>query len=601
MIGIIAANRKRNLFDVDAQAFFTATGITDSVTKGAINVLVEDLKTAGLWSKLKAIYPFVGGTANTHKFNLKDPRDLDAAFRLAFTGGWTHNADGATPNGSTGYANTFFNTSIHSTSSLTSMGIYNDTNTAAGTKVDIGALSNSNRYLQIYPYFGGTYYCQINTNNSIGENTGSTFSNGWYFGSRTASNQTFFQRNETQFDGFTTAISPNANVFIGAQNNAGTPQFFSDRRYKFAVLGDSITKPEGLTLNTILNTFLANRAGAPLVNAGTDQTIVQPASGVTLSGSATDNGTISSYAWTQDSGPSCTITSPSSSSTTVTGMNTAGVYVFRLTATDNSALTGYDTVQITVSAASGAQSLTTVGGWNAWVHLPDDYDANPSTYYPTIIYFPGLGEVGTNSNLAYKYGPNAHIKDNGWDGNVVIDATTVKFIVITLQPSSAYPPETSINSRLATLKSTYRIDPAKLNLTGFSHGGWCCKTFITGDALGGPFTYASQVNSVVDVQGVISDDNSPYPDLFDNVADAGIKYAGFEQAFDNRGIPTIVARMNAQVSGTALYEQTNFDGGGHGSVERWYGGYNSAGNTLRSPQTFTSIGNETIYQWMARQ
>ena len=31
---------------------------------------------------MKAIYPFVGGTATTHKFNLKDPADINAAFRL---------------------------------------------------------------------------------------------------------------------------------------------------------------------------------------------------------------------------------------------------------------------------------------------------------------------------------------------------------------------------------------------------------------------------------------------------------------------------------------------------------------------------------------
>ena len=53
---------------------------------------------------MKALYPFVGGTATSHKFNLKDPRDLDAAFRLQFNGGWTHNSNGVTPNGTNGYA-----------------------------------------------------------------------------------------------------------------------------------------------------------------------------------------------------------------------------------------------------------------------------------------------------------------------------------------------------------------------------------------------------------------------------------------------------------------------------------------------------------------
>lgn len=73
-------------FDPDASAFFSAAGITDGTQKSAINTLVKDLKAANLWTKMVAIYPLVGGTATTCKYNLKDPRDLDAAFRLTFLG-----------------------------------------------------------------------------------------------------------------------------------------------------------------------------------------------------------------------------------------------------------------------------------------------------------------------------------------------------------------------------------------------------------------------------------------------------------------------------------------------------------------------------------
>jgi hypothetical protein len=94
--------------DSDAQSFVAAASIIDATQITAINTLVTALKTAGIWTKLKAIYPFVGGNANSHKFNLKDPRDTDAAYRLVFNGGWTHTSTGALPNGSNGYANTFF-------------------------------------------------------------------------------------------------------------------------------------------------------------------------------------------------------------------------------------------------------------------------------------------------------------------------------------------------------------------------------------------------------------------------------------------------------------------------------------------------------------
>ena len=97
--------------DPDAVAFLTAAGITDATITLAIDTLVKDIKGYGIWTKMKAIYPFVGGTATTHKFNLKDPQDTNAAFRLVFIGGWTHSANGALPNGANAYANTFLSPS----------------------------------------------------------------------------------------------------------------------------------------------------------------------------------------------------------------------------------------------------------------------------------------------------------------------------------------------------------------------------------------------------------------------------------------------------------------------------------------------------------
>lgn len=98
--------------DPDSTAFLLATGITDSTISKSICDLVVGLKADGLWTKLYAIYPIVGGTASTHKYNLKDSRDLDSAFRLSFNGGITHSSTGALPNGTNGYANTFFVPSV---------------------------------------------------------------------------------------------------------------------------------------------------------------------------------------------------------------------------------------------------------------------------------------------------------------------------------------------------------------------------------------------------------------------------------------------------------------------------------------------------------
>ena len=121
--------------DADAQAFITAAGITDSTQQSAINNLVVALKGYGIWTKMKAIYPFVGGTATTHKFNLKDPRDLNAAFRLVFNGGFTHNQYGIQPNGVNGYADTFFNLATNFTSNSAGATVYRYQVATAGSDI----------------------------------------------------------------------------------------------------------------------------------------------------------------------------------------------------------------------------------------------------------------------------------------------------------------------------------------------------------------------------------------------------------------------------------------------------------------------------------
>ncbi|MGA1049841.1 MAG: hypothetical protein ACO3UU_17700, partial [Minisyncoccia bacterium] len=77
-------------YNNETNAYLYSTQITDTTTQVATNTLVNDLKAAGVWTKMKAEYPMAGSTATTQKYNLVNPQDTDAAFRLNFVGGWTH-------------------------------------------------------------------------------------------------------------------------------------------------------------------------------------------------------------------------------------------------------------------------------------------------------------------------------------------------------------------------------------------------------------------------------------------------------------------------------------------------------------------------------
>lgn len=245
-------------------------------------------------------------------------------------------------------------------------------------------------------------------------------------------------------------------------------------------------------------------------------------------------------------------------------------------------------------SAFSQQTLTTVNGWNAYVHLPWDYDAHPDKSYPTIIFIPGLGEVGTNSAALISNGPGAYIKQ-GWNGNIKVGEDSVKFIIISLQPPSAWPSFPTIDDKLSRLRNSYRMDPSRTHLTGLSMGGWASMCFVTADPMGGPYYYASQIATVVSIEGVQASDNAPWPNKFDNMAIYGGKMLNFEQINDYRKGDLAVARMNNTIPGSASYIKTNYGGGGHCCWEQFYGG-----NGVEPNKFVIERVSQNIYEWMAR-
>jgi hypothetical protein len=254
--------------DPDASLFLRTAGITDTTQQSAIDTLVLELKNAGIWSKMKAIYPFVGGTASTHKWNLKDPRDVDAAFRLSFSGGWTHSSNGALPNGTNAYADTFMiaNPTISETSNHLS---YYSRTIGSGTSTvrqDIGAADspsyNSNILLAIRQ--SGVYYAISFTNAALASMISNTNadSHGFYNNSRTSSTSHKAYKNGVQIGSTNTTVTSgyssmtSARIYIGATSVSGTGiNNYSDRECAFATIGDGLTDSEVSTLYTIVQKY----------------------------------------------------------------------------------------------------------------------------------------------------------------------------------------------------------------------------------------------------------------------------------------------------------------------------------------------------------
>ena len=261
-VGWRAANTAPAGPDADALAFITAASITDSTQQSAIDTLVKSMKSANIWTKMKAVYPFVGGTAEQHRFNLKNT----ANYKLTFGGGWAHSSTGALSNGTTGYADTQLppslvlsvndaHTSIYVNNNpvaYTSAPGFGCTDVASNTKTFYTHLSLSNYYSFIGDEKGSATY---------GVTYNNTDSKGFYIASRTSSTMLKGYKNNILKATTTlanTGTLPSQSYYYGATNN-GTAGLLSltynNYSHAFASIGDGLTDAEALAFNTAVQTF----------------------------------------------------------------------------------------------------------------------------------------------------------------------------------------------------------------------------------------------------------------------------------------------------------------------------------------------------------
>jgi hypothetical protein len=254
-------NSYYSIWDSDAEAFIAATNATGQA--GPIRTLVASLKAAGLWSKLKAVYPFAGSTATSHKFNLKDPRDSDDAYRLNFYGGWTHYISGPYGNGGNTYADTNFNPFLKLSPNSSSIGVWvpnGMNNHGFGVWSNAGA----NKF-SIIEQGGGYLKSQMTSTSTEAWGIQSTTS-GFIMGSRTSATSNKIYRfgnlfpvhptyggvpyNTTQ----NTAAYPNANFWLGRVNGNTSISYYNNPIY-FAYIADGLTDTEISALSSAAYTY----------------------------------------------------------------------------------------------------------------------------------------------------------------------------------------------------------------------------------------------------------------------------------------------------------------------------------------------------------
>lgn len=245
--------------DPDAQAFITATGISGS-NATAINTLVVDLKSYNLWTKMNVIYPFIGGTATTNKYNLINPADTNAAFRIQFNGAMSHNASGSAGNGSGAYGRTYYAPSANVTLDSEHISVYINTNTTAVSSdtVELGVNQSSNTQASIMSVkTGGNFGARMNSQAIIYANTDSR---GFFTVTKNGATIAKAYKNSTLQTTVnpSTGTLPTINILLwtGAVNtDAPYAAGYSNQRFAFVSFGDGLSDADVTNLYTVVQAY----------------------------------------------------------------------------------------------------------------------------------------------------------------------------------------------------------------------------------------------------------------------------------------------------------------------------------------------------------
>lgn len=245
--------------DPDATAFLAAVvaagGTVDSTITTATNTLFTDLKSNGIYTKLTAFYPIVGGVQNAHAVEGKNP---GGSQNLTFNGSWTHNNKGMRPStcSSSNYADTQYLPTSLNPNSNHMFAYFN------GTGAQFGNACGSSTYdgAGPGPYFilghpAFEFFCS----DAVISGAGTITAYGSVLGTRTASNLVKLWRSLdggswTLGGSNTTAPStyPSNSITIAKVNGSGFP---SSERYAFFSFGSGLNDTEAANYYNIVLAF----------------------------------------------------------------------------------------------------------------------------------------------------------------------------------------------------------------------------------------------------------------------------------------------------------------------------------------------------------
>ena len=244
----------RTAVDTDAIAYITAS--SNSVYQDIIDDAFASLKTASLYTKVQAWYIMLGTTSTQQKWNAKSPLDLDASFRLVFSGGGTFSNLGYQLNGTNAFAETYFVPSAQQNVNSNGATIVTGTNNSCPVvAVELGSYNGGTQasFIASKRLTGGRKDAHFN-GSVITQEVGTNESRCILTGMRTSSSVSKLFKN---------------GVLIGTGSGGGTlPTFgfqigrlslangqYSNQRIQTVMFHEGLSDAEAIALQGIIDTF----------------------------------------------------------------------------------------------------------------------------------------------------------------------------------------------------------------------------------------------------------------------------------------------------------------------------------------------------------
>ena len=214
-------------------AWITATGESDVTILNGLNTFEAGLISNNFISRLPIVYPIVGGTSAKHSLNFMNT----ATYQITFQGGFVHNSNGWTGNGTNAIANTGANAITVTPRDNNSYGFYSRTNSVQAAS-DISAADTSfhgNEILTKFPdnntYWPNSEYVLTGNGNLL------TTTLGLISNVRTTANEKKLYQGSTlkSTSATSTVINNNAIYYLSARGYDGVypSAYFSSRNLSF--------------------------------------------------------------------------------------------------------------------------------------------------------------------------------------------------------------------------------------------------------------------------------------------------------------------------------------------------------------------------------